>query len=128
MVLPMQLRLANTGPLLHPSKLLFWTFFGIHKKFVTLVYEFSNHLNGPSQLAFYDFILNTNSRSNVFSAATFYPFWSGIIPDQVAKDEKSAFGVFASLNLVLNRYNGTFPPTFVDSGLQWLAIFALFFC
>ncbi|KAF8158436.1 trehalase [Crassisporium funariophilum] len=71
------------------------------------------------KLAFYDFIVNTNSRSNTFTAATFYPLWSGIIPDQVANDQKSAFGVFSSLNMVLNRYNGTFPSTFVDSGLQW---------
>ncbi|KIM43068.1 glycoside hydrolase family 37 protein [Hebeloma cylindrosporum] len=71
------------------------------------------------KLAFYDFILDTNNRSNVFSAAAFYPFWSGIIPDQVAQDEKSAFAVFSSVNMVLNRYNGTFPTTFVDTGLQW---------
>jgi len=55
----------------------------------------------------------------VFSAAAFYPFWSGIIPDQVANDEKSAFAAFSSVNLVLNRYNGTYPSTFVDTGLQW---------
>ncbi|KDR82546.1 hypothetical protein GALMADRAFT_220535 [Galerina marginata CBS 339.88] len=71
------------------------------------------------KLAFYDFILDTNSRSNVFSVAAFYPFWSGIIPDQVAQSSEAAFQVFSSVNMVLNRYNGTFPSTFVDTGLQW---------
>ncbi|CAA7261546.1 unnamed protein product [Cyclocybe aegerita] len=71
------------------------------------------------KIAFYDFVLDTNSRSNVFSAAAFYPFWSGIVPPQVAQDEATAFQAFSSVNMVLNRYNGTFPSTFVDTGLQW---------
>ncbi|KAF5315219.1 hypothetical protein D9619_007257 [Psilocybe cf. subviscida] len=71
------------------------------------------------KVAFYDFILDTNSRSNVFSAAAFYPFWSGIIPPAVANSSSTAFSVFASVNMVLNRYNGTFPTTFMDTGLQW---------
>ncbi|PPQ63598.1 hypothetical protein CVT24_004458 [Panaeolus cyanescens] len=71
------------------------------------------------KVAFYDFILDTNARSNVFSAATFYPFWSGIIPDEVAANETTAFAAFSSVNMVMNRYNGTFPSTFVDTGLQW---------
>jgi len=72
-----------------------------------------------NKLAFYDFLLNTNSHSDSFTAATFYPFWVGIIPNEVANNETSAFGAFASINLVLNRYNGTFPTTFIESGLQW---------
>jgi alpha,alpha-trehalase len=62
----------------------------------------------------------------VFSAAAFYPFWSGIIPDEVANNEQSAFGAFASIHMVMSRYNGTFPVTFVESGLQWLAIYVSF--
>ena len=73
------------------------------------------------QLAFYDFILDTNSRNTVFSVAAFYPFWVGIVPKEVAYDEKAAFGAFSTVNLVLNRYNGTFPSTFVVTGLQWCA-------
>lgn len=71
------------------------------------------------KVAFYDFILDTNARSNVFSAAAFYPFWSGVIPDEVAANATTAFSAFSSVNLVLSRYNGTFPTTFVDTGLQW---------
>jgi alpha,alpha-trehalase len=74
-------------------------------------------------LAFYDFVLDTNSRSTVFSVATFYPYWVGIIPPQIENDEKAAFAAFASVNMVLNRYNGTFPSTFVETGLQWSVLF-----
>jgi alpha,alpha-trehalase len=34
-------------------------------------------------------------------------------------DQSKAFGAFAAINLVLNRYNGTFPSSFVETGLQW---------
>jgi len=71
------------------------------------------------KMAFYDFILDTNSRNNVFSVAAFYPFWNGIIPDQVAQSAQAAFAVFSSVNMVLNRYNGTFPSTFIQTGQQW---------
>ncbi|KAG2009792.1 trehalase [Coprinopsis cinerea AmutBmut pab1-1] len=71
------------------------------------------------KLAFYDFSILTNDRNEWFTAAHYYPFWSGIIPDEVLSSEEAAFGAFSSLNLVLNRYNGTFPATFVDTHLQW---------
>ena len=71
------------------------------------------------KLAFYDFNLTANARSTIFSAATFYPLWNGIIPDEVAASSQNDFGFFASLNLVLNLYNGTFPVTFLETGLQW---------
>ncbi|KAF8993496.1 glycoside hydrolase family 37 protein [Cyathus striatus] len=71
------------------------------------------------KLAFYDFNLKVNDRNNIFTAANFYPYWSGIVPDEVLSSAESAFGAFSSVNLVVNRYNGTFPTTFIDSGLQW---------
>ncbi|KAF8073583.1 trehalase [Lyophyllum atratum] len=73
----------------------------------------------PTKLAFYDYNLATKARNNIFSAANFYPLWSGIIPAEILSSQEKAFGHFSSLNLVLNRYNGTFPSTFVDTGLQW---------
>ncbi|KAH6912593.1 trehalase [Coprinopsis sp. MPI-PUGE-AT-0042] len=72
-----------------------------------------------NKLAFYDFNIRTNARDTIFTAAHFYPFWSGIIPDEVLESREAAFGAFSSVNLVLSRYNGTFPATFVDSHLQW---------
>ncbi|KAJ7366222.1 trehalase [Mycena albidolilacea] len=72
-----------------------------------------------TKLAFYDFDLVTNTRNDVFSTATFYPFWSGIIPPEVLASAENAFGAFAAINLVLNRYNGTVPVTFIETGLQW---------
>lgn len=73
----------------------------------------------PSKLAFYDFNLTSNTRNTIFTAAHFYPFWNGIIPSEVLTNETAAFGAFASINMVVNRYNGTFPTTFIESGLQW---------
>ncbi|KAF8587681.1 glycoside hydrolase family 37 protein [Ramaria rubella] len=73
----------------------------------------------PEKLAFYDFNRTSNARNPVFSAATFYPLWNGIIPDEVLQQEDKAFGFFAALNLVLNKYNGTLPVTFLNTGLQW---------
>ncbi|KAJ7644707.1 glycoside hydrolase family 37 protein [Roridomyces roridus] len=72
-----------------------------------------------TKLAFYDFSLTKNARNDVFSTATFYPFWSGLIPSEVLTNSTNAFGAFASLNLVMNRYNGTMPVTFLQTGQQW---------
>ncbi len=72
-----------------------------------------------SKLAFYDFNLTSNARNSLFTSATFYPLWNGIVPDEVLSSSANAFGVFAALNMVLNRYNGTFPVTFLESGQQW---------
>ncbi|KAJ7205259.1 trehalase [Mycena pura] len=72
-----------------------------------------------TKLAFYDFNLAAKAQNSVFSAATFYPFWSGIVPPEVLASSENAFGAFAALNMVLNRYNGTMPVTFIDTGLQW---------
>ncbi|KAF5346662.1 hypothetical protein D9758_013212 [Tetrapyrgos nigripes] len=104
----------------------------------------------PQKLAFYDFSLSSGEQHTVFSVAAFYPYWAGIYPaelftarggedvsggdDAEGVDQDRAFGAFASVNLVLRRYNGTFPSTFVSvpsvsnsntttdreaTGLQW---------
>ncbi|KAG2140240.1 glycoside hydrolase family 37 protein [Suillus bovinus] len=74
----------------------------------------------PSKLAFYDFNLTSNARNDIFTAATYYPVWNGIIPDEVLASQSNAFGYFAAVNLVVNKYNGTVPVTFIDwTGLQW---------
>ena len=72
-----------------------------------------------SKLAFYDFNLTSNARNTIFTAATFYPLWNGIVPGELAANASAAFGFFASVNMVLNRYNGTVPVTFLESGLKW---------
>ncbi|KAL0960569.1 hypothetical protein HGRIS_005607 [Hohenbuehelia grisea] len=73
----------------------------------------------PEKLAFYDFNLTSTSQSTFFSAATFYPMWNGIIPDEIISSPDNAFKAFSSVNLVLSRYNGTYPSTFIETGLQW---------
>jgi alpha,alpha-trehalase len=75
-----------------------------------------------SKLAFYDYNLTSNARNSIFTTATFYPFWSGIIPAEVLADSNKAFGAFSAINMVLNRYNGSFPTTFLTTGLQWFGV------
>jgi alpha,alpha-trehalase len=72
-----------------------------------------------SKFAFYDYNHVTNARSNIFTAANFYPYWLGIVPAEVTASKENAFKAFSSVNLVMSRYNGTFPATFIDTGLQW---------
>lgn len=72
-----------------------------------------------SKLAFYDFNITANARNPIFTVATFYPLWNGIIPAELTNSTEAAFGYFSALNMVLNRYNGTFPVTFHESGQQW---------
>ncbi|KAF7798296.1 hypothetical protein EIP86_009516 [Pleurotus ostreatoroseus] len=73
----------------------------------------------PEKLAFYDFNLTANARNGQFTTATFYPLWNGIIPDELLNSTQNAFGFFATVNMVMNRYNGTVPVTFLETGLQW---------
>ncbi|KAG8956096.1 hypothetical protein FRC03_010962 [Tulasnella sp. 419] len=72
-----------------------------------------------SKLSFYDFNITSNSRSGFYSAAAFYPAWNDIWPDEVLVDEQKAIGMFASVGVVLAKYNGTFPATFLTTGMQW---------
>lgn len=73
-----------------------------------------------SKLAFYDYNLKSSARNTIFTAASYYPLWSGIIPDTLLSSKDKAFGFFASLNLVMNRFNGTVPTTFISTtGQQW---------
>ncbi|KAI5118081.1 hypothetical protein M0805_009161 [Coniferiporia weirii] len=73
----------------------------------------------PSKLAFYDFNLTSNSRNSIFTAAHFYPMWSGIFPDELLANETAAFGAFSSINMVMNKFNGTLPTTYIATGQQW---------
>lgn len=76
----------------------------------------------PSTLAFYDFNVTSDTRSTWFSPAAFYPFWNGIVPNELLEDESAgekAKAVFAAVRMVMARYNGTFPASFVETGLQW---------
>lgn len=71
------------------------------------------------KLAFYDFNTTSNARNTIWSTATFYPLWAGIVPPELASSSQNAFGFFSVVNMVLNRYNGTVPVTFLETGQQW---------
>ncbi|KIJ50351.1 glycoside hydrolase family 37 protein [Sphaerobolus stellatus SS14] len=64
-----------------------------------------------NKLAFYDLNRTSNACNLLWTAATFYPLWAGIIPDE-------AFRLFSAINLVLNKYNGMVPVTMVETGEQ----------
>jgi alpha,alpha-trehalase len=70
-------------------------------------------------MAFYDFNTTSGARNARWTTATFYPLWNGIVPAEVLNGTKSAFGMFATLHMVMTRYNGTLPVTFTVSGQQW---------
>ena len=76
------------------------------------------------RLAFYDFNLTSNTRNAQFTAAHWYPLWANIIPDEIQSSKEKAFGAFASLNFSLRRYNGTYPATFLETGLQWGKVYS----
>lgn len=73
----------------------------------------------PKKLAFYDFNLTSNARNSIYTLATFYPLWNDIVPSELLANSSNAFGFFAGVNLVMNRYNGSLPVTFLETGLQW---------
>jgi len=60
----------------------------------------------------------------------FYPLWAGIIPDEVLADGsgQKAFGMFSSVNMVMNKYNGTIPVTMVQTGQQWCVTICGYIC
>ena len=82
----------------------------------------------PERLTFYDFNLTSSARNSFFSAAHFYPLWSGVIPpevfqassDNADRREERAFVAYGSaLEMILKNYKGTFPATFKKTGQQW---------
>lgn len=73
----------------------------------------------PKSLGFYDFNRTANARNTILTVATYYPPWLGIFPQEILTNETATQQFFAPVNLILSRYNGTFPTTFVETGLQW---------
>jgi alpha,alpha-trehalase len=73
----------------------------------------------PNRLAFYDFNTTSSARNQQLTAAHWYPLWAGIIPDEIKSNATAAFGAYSSLNLVMRKFNGTIPATFITTGLQW---------
>ena len=65
--------------------------------------------------------MQRTSVSTTFGINAYYPPWVGIVPEELVSDSTKAFGIFSSINMMLRRYSGpgTYPTTFVESGLQW---------
>ncbi|KAH8982054.1 glycoside hydrolase family 37 protein, partial [Lactarius hatsudake] len=72
-----------------------------------------------SKLAFYDFNLTSNSRNNFFSGRYVLPLWADIIPTRSSPALQTRLAASRLSTWWLRRYNGTYPTTFIESGLQW---------
>ncbi|CAE6435097.1 unnamed protein product [Rhizoctonia solani] len=82
-----------------------------------------------ARTGFYDFELDardsgleearTGRLRNVWSGATFAPFWSGIWPESVRASQLRMIEAFAGMRDLLKRYEGPLPATVIKSGQQW---------
>ncbi|CAE6505626.1 unnamed protein product [Rhizoctonia solani] len=82
-----------------------------------------------ARAGFYDFELDAHDSKSeeartgrirdVWSGATFAPFWSGIWPQSVMDSQFKAMQVFAGMRDLLKRYEGPLPATVIKSGQQW---------
>lgn len=73
----------------------------------------------PQRVSFYDYNLTASARGTFYSPAALWPYWNDIIPPEVLTSEVKAMQAFSALRMTLTRYNGTFPASFLVTGLQW---------
>jgi len=50
---------------------------------------------------------------------SYYPYWSGIIPDEIRSNQSAAQLAFSGLAYITAHYNGTIPVTLLETGAQW---------
>ncbi|KAL5638354.1 hypothetical protein ACGC1H_005137 [Rhizoctonia solani] len=82
-----------------------------------------------ARTGFYDFELDAHDSNsdemrtgrirNLWSGATFAPFWSGIWPESVRASPLRMIEAFAGMRDLLKRYEGPLPATVIKSGQQW---------
>lgn len=73
----------------------------------------------PARLWYYDFNQTANARAGNWTSNGVWPYWAGILPDEVANNASAAQSSFAGLRYFFDSYNGTVPTTFVRTGQQW---------
>lgn len=71
------------------------------------------------RLGFYDFNQTSNSRSPIWSPASYAPYWGGIYPDLMINDEEVAQKALAGPAYLASRFNGSIPASLIPTGLQW---------
>ena len=72
-----------------------------------------------NHLLFYDYDFENQKSSEFWSPASYFPFWAGIIPNEVINDEHSAQLSFLGLRYVVENFNGSIPTSLIESGQQW---------
>jgi len=70
-------------------------------------------------LMFRDFNLTANARADIWYLASYWPYFSGIIPDEVLSNQTSAQKAFSGLSYLTANYNGSIPVSLLETGQQW---------
>lgn len=73
------------------------------------------------RLGFYDFNRTSNSHSQIWSPASYAPYWSGIYPPAMIKDEQTAQKALAGPAYLATRFNGSIPASLIETGFQWVS-------
>ncbi|KAG0150475.1 hypothetical protein CROQUDRAFT_38208 [Cronartium quercuum f. sp. fusiforme G11] len=79
------------------------------------------------RLSFYDFNLTSNYFSQFWTPASYTPYWGGIYPEVMIKDELVAQKALAGPAYLTSRYDGSIPASLIETGLQWARIHFLDF-
>ncbi|CAG8547121.1 8888_t:CDS:2 [Funneliformis caledonium] len=66
---------------------------------------------------FMDFNLTSGTRSEIFTLASYFPFWAESFPESFSTNE--LLGSFSHIKSLLEKYPGSPPTTLIQSGLQW---------
>ncbi|CAG8446565.1 1715_t:CDS:2 [Diversispora eburnea] len=68
---------------------------------------------------FMDYNISSESRSEVFSLASYFPFWAESLPKDFITNSTTILDTFSYITDLLSKYPGSPPTTLINSGLQW---------
>ncbi|CAG8792798.1 486_t:CDS:2, partial [Acaulospora morrowiae] len=66
-----------------------------------------------------DYNLTSESSTNLFSLATYFPFWTESLPKDFATNSTKVIKSFSRIVDLLSKYPGSPPTTLIGSGQQW---------
>ncbi|CAI2183334.1 13158_t:CDS:2 [Funneliformis geosporum] len=66
---------------------------------------------------FMDFNLTSGTRSEIFTLASYFPFWAESFTESLSTNE--LLGSFSHIKSLLEKYPGSPPTTLIRTGLQW---------
>ncbi|CAG8703298.1 38655_t:CDS:2, partial [Gigaspora margarita] len=68
---------------------------------------------------FRDYNVTSDTKSNIISLASYYPFWAQSLSKDVLTDSKKILKSFSFVSKLLSKYEGSPPVTLINSSLQW---------